>query len=167
MHGTLRSRLFNPPNAVPDPGIDIGGKAIAAARKRIVEQETEILRLSMHAPKITAPEPPLPAPIEPPKLDIGPEPRQPIKRIQYVCAKRYGLTIDMLISPSRKRALTRSRQIAMYLASVMTSASLSTLGRRFQRDHTTILHAVNKIARLIGTDASLATEIEDIKRELS
>ena len=55
----------------------------------------------------------------------------------------------------------------MYLAKTMTLRSLPEIGRRFGgRDHTTVLHAVRKIEHLVGNDATLADEIESLKREL-
>jgi chromosomal replication initiator protein len=61
----------------------------------------------------------------------------------------------------------RPRQIAMYLAKVMTPRSLPEIGRRFgNRDHTTVLHAVRKIEEMARADYALAQEIELLKRML-
>ena len=55
----------------------------------------------------------------------------------------------------------------MYLSKTLTLRSLPEIGRRFGgRDHTTVLHAVRKIEDLVGNDASLADEIEALKRQL-
>ena len=55
----------------------------------------------------------------------------------------------------------------MYLAKALTLRSLPEIGRRFGgRDHTTVLHAVRKIEDLVGTDNTLAQEIELLKRQL-
>jgi chromosomal replication initiator protein len=63
--------------------------------------------------------------------------------------------------------VVRPRQIAMYLAKVLTPRSLPEIGRRFGgRDHTTVLHAVRKISGLVTTEAALAEEIELLKRML-
>jgi chromosomal replication initiator protein len=61
----------------------------------------------------------------------------------------------------------RPRQVAMYLAKILTLRSLPEIGRRFGgRDHTTVLHAVRKIEALAGNDTTLAEEIEGLKRQL-
>jgi chromosomal replication initiator protein len=63
--------------------------------------------------------------------------------------------------------VVRPRQIAMYLAKTLTLRSLPEIGRRFGgRDHTTVLHAVRKIEGLVDSDATLADEIELLKRLL-
>jgi chromosomal replication initiator protein len=61
--------------------------------------------------------------------------------------------------------IVRPRQVAMYLAKMMTPRSLPEIGRRFGgRDHTTVLHAVRKIEDQIGGDVKMAQEMELLKR---
>jgi chromosomal replication initiator protein len=63
--------------------------------------------------------------------------------------------------------VVRPRQIAMFLAKVLTSRSLPEIGRRFGgRDHTTVLHSVRKVEQMIKDDIDLAQEIELLKRML-
>jgi chromosomal replication initiator protein len=72
-----------------------------------------------------------------------------------------------LLSSRRTANVVRPRQVAMYLAKVLTLRSLPEIGRRFGgRDHTTVLHAVRKIENLAGNDSALAEEIESLKRQL-
>ena len=54
----------------------------------------------------------------------------------------------------------------MYLAKQLTSRSLPEIGRKFDRDHTTVMHAVRKVEELIIEDASLAENIEILRRTL-
>jgi chromosomal replication initiator protein len=71
------------------------------------------------------------------------------------------------LSSRRTANVVRPRQIAMYLAKVLTLRSLPEIGRRFGgRDHTTVLHAVRKIEGLVNGDRGLADEIEVLKRML-
>jgi chromosomal replication initiator protein len=57
--------------------------------------------------------------------------------------------------------------MAMYLSKALTSKSLPEIGRKFGgRDHTTVMHAVRKIDELIATDASLAEDLELLRRML-
>jgi chromosomal replication initiator protein len=61
----------------------------------------------------------------------------------------------------------RPRHIAMYLAKTMTTRSLPDIGRRFGgRDHSTVIHAVSKIAAALAGDAALADDVEAIRRRL-
>lgn len=88
-----------------------------------------------------------------------------IEDIQRVVARHYNVSKNELLSNRRTRTIVKPRQVAMYLAKVMTPRSLPEIGRRFGgRDHTTVLHAVRKIEGLSGADDKLAQEIELLKR---
>jgi len=59
----------------------------------------------------------------------------------------YGFSVEALIGPSRTRPLVTARQVAMYLTRELTDYSYPAIGRAFgKRDHTTVIHAVDKIA---------------------
>jgi chromosomal replication initiator protein len=93
--------------------------------------------------------------------------RVKIEDIQRVVARHYNVSRGDLLSSRRTANVVRPRQVAMYLAKTLTLRSLPEIGRRFGgRDHTTVLHAVRKIENLVGNDASLAEEIESLKRQL-
>ena len=87
--------------------------------------------------------------------------------IQATVAKHFNLTVVEMISKRRARSVILPRQIAMYLASIVTPHSSGYIGVRFGRDHSTVLHAVEKIGKLIETDASLAEQIETLKGMLA
>ena len=91
-----------------------------------------------------------------------------IEDIQRVVARHYNVSKTELLSNRRTRTIVKPRQIAMYLAKVMTPRSLPEIGRRFGgRDHTTVLHAVRKIEDLSGNDNTLAQELELLRRLIS
>ncbi|MPZ57099.1 MAG: chromosomal replication initiator protein DnaA [Rhizobiales bacterium] len=93
--------------------------------------------------------------------------RVKIEDIQRVVARQYSVSRSDLLSSRRTANVVRPRQVAMYLAKTLTLRSLPEIGRRFGgRDHTTVLHAVRKIEGLVGSDTSLAQEIEGLKRQL-
>jgi chromosomal replication initiator protein len=93
--------------------------------------------------------------------------RVKIEEIQKLVASRYNVSRSDILSERRTAAVVRPRQIAMYLAKVLTLRSLPEIGRRFGgRDHTTVLHAVRKIEQAIGVDAALSEEVELLKRML-
>ncbi len=88
-----------------------------------------------------------------------------IEDIQRIVARQFNVSKNDLLSNRRTRVIVRPRQIAMYLAKVMTPRSLPEIGRRFGgRDHTTVLHAVRKIEELSSKDQKIAHEIELLKR---
>ncbi|TWH27266.1 chromosomal replication initiator protein [Aminobacter sp. J15] len=91
-----------------------------------------------------------------------------IEDIQRIVARHYNVSKVELLSNRRTRTIVKPRQVAMYLAKVMTPRSLPEIGRRFGgRDHTTVLHAVRKIEGLTGSDNTLAQEVELLKRLIS
>ena len=88
-----------------------------------------------------------------------------IEDIQRIVARHYNVSKTELLSNRRTRTIVKPRQVAMYLAKVMTPRSLPEIGRRFGgRDHTTVLHAVRKIEDLQGSDNTLAQELELLRR---
>jgi chromosomal replication initiator protein len=91
-----------------------------------------------------------------------------IEDIQRIVARHYNVSKTELLSNRRTRTIVKPRQIAMYLAKIMTPRSLPEIGRRFGgRDHTTVLHAVRKIEDLSGGDTKMAQELELLKRLIS
>jgi chromosomal replication initiator protein len=94
--------------------------------------------------------------------------RVKIDDILKLVAVHYNVSRPDLLSSRRTAMVVKPRQVAMYLAKVLTPRSLPEIGRRFGgRDHTTVLHAVRKIERLSKLDLSLKDEIELLKRMLS
>ena len=80
-----------------------------------------------------------------------PTPRQiTIESIQEAVASYFSVTVTDLISKRRTRQIAFPRQIAMYLSRELTELSLPMIGDTFGgRDHTTVLHAYDKISREI------------------
>ena len=90
-----------------------------------------------------------------------------IDAIQKKVAEYFNIRLSDMSSPRRARAVARPRQIAMYLSKQLTSKSLPDIGRTFGgRDHTTVMHAVNRIEELSIEDSLLADDIELLKRTL-
>ena len=86
--------------------------------------------------------------------------------ITAVCSY-YNVTNEALCGTSRSRTVSLPRQIAMYLARTETEASLPQIGTHMgNRDHTTILYGVDKIASLMETDAITRRELLEIKANL-
>jgi len=88
-----------------------------------------------------------------------------IEDIQRTVSRHYNVSRTDMLSNRRTRQIVKPRQIAMYLAKIMTPRSLPEIGRRFGgRDHTTVLHAVRKVESMISEDGQLAKELELLKR---
>ena len=87
--------------------------------------------------------------------------------IQEVVASAYGLSRNTLISHRRGKLVIGPRHVAMYLCTELTTASFPMIGRMFAgRDHTTIMYASNKIARIRKTDQKLNSEIVALTERL-
>ncbi len=94
--------------------------------------------------------------------------RVKIDDILKLVSVHYNVSRPDLLSSRRTAMVVRPRQVAMYLAKVLTPRSLPEIGRRFGgRDHTTVLHAVRKIERLSKIDGSLKDELDLLRRMLS
>jgi len=91
----------------------------------------------------------------------APAAKTSIEDIQRKTAEFYKLEVKDFHSPQRARKVARPRQVAMYLARVLTSRSLPEIGRRFGgRDHTTVLHACRRIEALILEDSLFKQEVD-------
>jgi chromosomal replication initiator protein len=90
-------------------------------------------------------------------------PEVTIARIQEAVSQRFGVTLDELVSPRRSQAVAYPRQVAMYLSRELTDSSLPAIGREFGgRDHTTVIHAKDKITRLIREDRSVYNLVQEL-----
>ena len=95
------------------------------------------------------------------------ERRVTIDEIQRRVAEHFNIRLSEMTSERRARAVARPRQVAMYLAKQLTTRSLPEIGKKFGgRDHTTVLHAVRKIEELSAIDATLAEDVELLRRML-
>jgi chromosomal replication initiator protein len=88
-------------------------------------------------------------------------------RILAATAGAFDVTIAELESPSRRQPLARARQVAMYLCRQLTDLSLPRIGTLFGgRDHTTVIHGINTVHRLIQTDKSLFDSVTALLQSL-
>ena len=93
--------------------------------------------------------------------------RVTIEEIQRKVAEHWNIRLTDMSSARRARAVARPRQVAMFLAKQLTSRSLPEIGRKFgNRDHTTVMHAVSRVAELMEQDPSFAEDVELMRRML-
>lgn len=82
-------------------------------------------------------------------------------------ASYYGLEIDELVGPSRRRPLVQARQVSMYLHRELTELSYPRIGEIFEgRDHTTVLHAVRKIETLMHEKRALLQQVTELANRI-
>jgi len=162
---TAAARLYHPGFEVPAPVLAYIAKAVTHNGRDL---EGAVNRLLAHN-KLTG----QPVTLEMAEREMRDliRPAEPkrvrIEDIQRVVARQYNVSRADLLSSRRTANVVRPRQVAMYLAKILTLRSLPEIGRRFGgRDHTTVLHAVRKIEALAGNDTTLAEEIEGLKRQL-
>jgi chromosomal replication initiator protein len=93
----------------------------------------------------------------------GDAPEVSIERIQTTVSERFGISTDELCGDKRSQNIVYPRQVAMYLSRELTDSSLPKIGREFGgRDHTTVIHATSKIARLIREDRSVYNLVQEL-----
>ncbi len=95
------------------------------------------------------------------------ERRVSIELIQRAVGQEFGLTISQLKARNNSRRVAHPRQIAMFLAKELTTASLPQIGREFGgKHHTTVLHSINKIGLQRKTDKDLNRIINKLSESL-
>lgn len=91
-----------------------------------------------------------------------------IEIIQDVVASYFNLRVEDLKSQRRTRNVSYPRQMAMYLSRKLTDMSLPKIGEEFGgRDHTTVIHAYEKISDNLNRDESLQHTIDDLTKKLT
>ena len=87
--------------------------------------------------------------------------------VKKAVCKKYNIKISDIETKKRNREFSYPRQIAMYLCRELTDLSLPKIGESFGgRDHTTVLHACDKIKSQIKIDPSLSEDIKNLKEDI-
>jgi chromosomal replication initiator protein len=96
------------------------------------------------------------------------QPRQiTARQIIETSAGHFGFSVEELIGPSRRRPLVIARQIAMYLFRELTDFSYPAIGREFSdRDHTTVIHAVEKISGLMKERRQVYDQVTELSVQI-
>lgn len=92
------------------------------------------------------------------KLSIG--------DIQQAVANKYNIKLSDLKGKSRKKEIVNPRQIAMFIARELLDDSLVTIANAFDRDHTTVIHGIDKISLMMEEDSDIKNEIESLIKEI-
>ncbi|KXZ23437.1 chromosomal replication initiation protein DnaA [Bacillus nakamurai] len=90
-----------------------------------------------------------------------------IKEIQRIVGQQFNIKLEDFKAKKRTKSVAFPRQIAMYLSREMTDSSLPKIGEEFGgRDHTTVIHAHEKISKLLIDDEQLQQHVKEIKELL-
>lgn len=93
-------------------------------------------------------------------IPLGPE------TILRTTAQAFGFSVEDVLSSSRKQPLVLCRQVGMYLCRELTDLSLPKIGKHFDRDHTTVLHSVEKVKRILRSDRVVFDRVNQLTQEL-
>ena len=80
--------------------------------------------------------------------------------------KKYGFTKEELTGAKRTKELAFARHVTIYLIRNITEMSLPNIGKIFKRDHSTVMSSIDIIEKKINTDNSVASDIDEIKKDV-
>ncbi|SCZ76665.1 chromosomal replication initiator protein DnaA [Acidaminobacter hydrogenoformans DSM 2784] len=90
-----------------------------------------------------------------------------VELIKTIVAQNFNVKVEDFITKRRTRSISYPRQIAMYLCRELTDMSLPKIGEEFGgRDHTTVIHAYDKISKEILESASFKSRLDKITKEI-
>ncbi|MBD5081821.1 MAG: chromosomal replication initiator protein DnaA [Ruminococcaceae bacterium] len=91
-----------------------------------------------------------------------------VERIISEVGHIYSVTAEEMIGPKRNSQISSARQIAMYLINTITGLSYTAIGVEFgNRDHSTVVYAINKVKSIIKKDPNYRATIEDLVKNIS
>lgn len=153
----VRQRLLFPPNAVPDLGIDLKRKPMDPKTPPTppIEKTSGVLEYPIADCRVTIKS--LPPPEEK-TLKIVP--------ILRAVSDYYGVTIPEIKSLIRNNRCVAPRHMVFFIAARRSGMSIAAIGRRFGKDHTTILHAVRKMRAKYLLDDQLAQTVKLLENRL-
>ncbi len=96
---------------------------------------------------------------------------EPVKvtqdKIFHAVARKYGVTVEDIRGKRRTREIAQARHVCIYIMRTVTDLSLPSIGRVFNRDHSTILSSIDTVQAKIREDASLENDIDDLIKEIT
>ena len=100
------------------------------------------------------------------KFLTGSAPELSSLAITELVSDQFKLSLNELRSRSRKRAIAFPRQVAMYLCRKYTEETLAEIGKVFNRDHSTVMHAVKVVSSMNRRDTSVASQLKLLSEKL-
>jgi hypothetical protein len=97
-------------------------------------------------------------------VTAGAEHGTPIAMIVQLCADHFGMRAADIRSARRDKPVALARHVAFYLARELTDSSFPAIGRCVgDRDHTSVMHGVRRMRRLIGTEPTMAARVSVLR----
>ena len=90
-----------------------------------------------------------------------------IHDIQTLVCCAFGISQLDLLSRRRGRVQARPRQVAMWLARHATPCSLPEIGRAFDRDHTTVMHGIERVEARMAEDPGFAATVRELRETVA
>jgi chromosomal replication initiator protein len=100
------------------------------------------------------------------ELPVSGAPAPTVQAIQDAVASVLGVPRAELLSARRNARVSRARQLAMYLSREMTTLSLAQIARDFDRDHSTVMHAVRTVSKRLEPGSETAEAVHKVRQTL-
>lgn len=94
------------------------------------------------------------------------EPMLSVDTIKAIVSQYYDIKLEDIDGPRRTKSVADARQIAMYFSRELLNETLKSIGQKFERDHTTVIHAIEKVEKLYNENPAFKKQLDEIEIRL-